>query len=229
LADLRVGGFAPISTVDWPGELAATVFCQGCGWDCAYCHNPELIPARGAAELAWAEIVAFLATRSRLLAGVVFSGGEPLAQRALPEAVAEVRDRGFRVALHTNGQLPEALGAVLPLLDWVGLDVKAPSATYERITGVAGSGERAFESIAGLVASGVGYEVRTTVHPDLLGEAELAELAAELRAAGVTRWALQLFRSEGVRAGRLPAHFAPFPPDVLARVGAGFEHFEVRG
>ncbi len=44
---LHVGGLTPLSTTDWPGMLAAVVFCQGCPWRCGYCHNPDLIPPRG--------------------------------------------------------------------------------------------------------------------------------------------------------------------------------------
>jgi len=42
--DLRVGGLVPLSTTDYPDHLSAVVFCQGCPWRCAYCHNPHLLP-----------------------------------------------------------------------------------------------------------------------------------------------------------------------------------------
>ncbi len=41
------------------------------------------------------------------------------------------------------GPDPRRLARILPLLDWVALDVKAPFADYARITSVAGSGRRA--------------------------------------------------------------------------------------
>ena len=44
---LRVGGFVPFTLTDYPDALAAVVFCQGCPWRCAYCHNPHLIAPRG--------------------------------------------------------------------------------------------------------------------------------------------------------------------------------------
>ena len=49
--ELKVGGFVPLSTADWPGRLVAVVFCQGCPWRCGYCHNPHLQRARGEAML----------------------------------------------------------------------------------------------------------------------------------------------------------------------------------
>ncbi|WP_296755919.1 anaerobic ribonucleoside-triphosphate reductase activating protein, partial [Thiobacillus sp.] len=144
---LRVGGLTPLSTTDWPGLLAAVVFCQGCPWRCGYCHNPDLIPPRGADEIPWEEVLAFLRRRQGLLDGVVFSGGEPTLQAALPDAMRAARGLGFKIGLHTGGMYPGRLAAVLPLVDWVGLDVKAPFADYAGITGVAESGTRARESL----------------------------------------------------------------------------------
>src|SRR5699024_9357329 len=41
-AKLQIAGLVGYSTCDWPGKLAATVFLQGCPWQCTYCHNPTL-------------------------------------------------------------------------------------------------------------------------------------------------------------------------------------------
>lgn len=42
---LQVGGITPFTTIDFPGRLAAVIFCQGCPWRCQYCHNRHLLPA----------------------------------------------------------------------------------------------------------------------------------------------------------------------------------------
>ncbi|MTJ82333.1 MAG: anaerobic ribonucleoside-triphosphate reductase activating protein [Telmatospirillum sp.] len=204
MTDIRVGGLARLSTCDWPGQLVATVFCQGCPWDCAYCHNPHLIPAQAPREISWRGILAFLAKRRGLLDGVVFSGGEPTAQGHLREAIEEVRALGFRVGLHTAGSCPDRLADILPLVDWVGFDAKAPFDIYERITSVPGSGARARISLDHLVASKVEADVRTTVHPGLLTPPDIARLTEELTAAGVARHRIQPFRPNGCRADRLP-------------------------
>jgi pyruvate formate lyase activating enzyme len=200
--EFLVGGLVPLSTVDWPGEIVATVFAQGCPWDCPYCHNPHLLKA-GAGTVPWSEVLALLETRNGLLDGVVFSGGEPTLQAAIVPAIRMVRELGFRIGLHTGGAFPERFAELLTLLDWVGFDVKAPFAEYERITRVPGSGKRALESLRALVASGVTFQARTTVHPALLDDAALARMAEELAAEGVTAWERQAFRSAGVRAGEI--------------------------
>lgn len=230
---LRVGGLARLSSVDWPGELAATVFAQGCPWDCAYCHNPHLIPDQAPPDApsapSWTEVLEFLRTRVGLLDGVIFSGGEPLAQNALPVAVADVRTLGLRAGLHTNGAIPARLAEILPDLTWVGLDVKAPRSCYERVTGRVDSGEKAFTSLQLLVADGIDMEVRTTVHPALLGEKELLRLAEELRDAGVRTWVLQPFRPDGARSDRVaPSPSAGISDALASRLAEGFASFSIR-
>ncbi|MBS0508032.1 MAG: anaerobic ribonucleoside-triphosphate reductase activating protein [Proteobacteria bacterium] len=204
---LRVGGLTRLTTIDFPGRLAAVVFCQGCPWRCGYCHNPALLDASQPGAMAWDEVLAFLQTRRGLLDGVVFSGGEPLAQSALPQALAEVRSLGFATALHTGGMYPDRLAAVLPQLDWVGLDIKGPLANYDAITRTPGSGARAWQSLKLLLASGVDHECRTTWHGGLFDTAALIALADELARLGVRRWALQ----ECSTPGGLPWALQPPP------------------
>ena len=120
----------------------------------------------------------------------------PWIQAALPEAMDAVRALGFCIGPHTSGAVPERLAALLPLVDWVGFNVKAPFADYARITGVAGSGESARLSLSQLIASGVACDLRTTVHPAPLDDAALARLADDLAALGVTTH-LQPFRASG--------------------------------
>ena len=226
--DLRVGGLARLSTCDWPGELVATVFCQGCAWDCAYCHNASLRPAQVESLLSWDGVLEFLVTRRGLLDAVVFSGGEPTLQPALLDAVKTVRSLGFRIGLHTAGMVPLNFARLLPLVDWVGFDVKAPVNAYARITGVEDSGARAMESLRLLLASGIEYEVRTTLHPALLSLDEMKELRDQLFSHGVTHYAVQRFRAEGTRPNRLPplAELSQFA--LPADFGEGFSHFRLR-
>ena len=227
---LRVGGLTPLSTTDWPGMLAAVVFCQGCPWRCGYCHNPDLIPARGEHEIPWEDVLAFLHRRQGLLDGVVFSGGEPTVQVGLLEAMREVRALGFKVGLHTGGAYPQHLAAVLPLVDWVGLDVKAPFADYPRITGTVGSGERARTGLQHVLASGVAHEIRTTVHPAQLTDTDLVELAHDLAKRGVRHYVIQAFRNQGCRDEALCQNTARALPlqDAGAKLAGLFEDFSVR-
>ena len=158
---LRVGGLTPLSASDYPERLAAVVFCQGCAWRCTYCHNPHLLAFRANDCLPWEEILLFLEKRRGLLDAVVFSGGEPTLQPALKEAMQDVKRLGFLVGLHTAGIAPRMLQRVLPLVDWVAMDLKSDWARHAEVTRVAGSGERAKRSMDLIRASGVAHRFHT--------------------------------------------------------------------
>ena len=228
---LKVGGLVPFSTADYPGKLAAVVFVQGCPWQCAYCHNPHLQPRTEQSPLPWEEVTAMLRRRKGLLDAVVFSGGEPTLDPALPNAMREVRELGFQIGLHTGGAYPKRLAELLPLLDWIGFDAKAPFDEYERITGVADSGVTAMTSAHMIMNSGVEHEFRTTIHPDLISEEELIELAQRLAAMGVKHYSLQLFREQGCdNPALLSVDRMAFPGDsVIWQMEKSFERFTLRG
>jgi pyruvate formate lyase activating enzyme len=116
---------------------------------------------------------------------------------------------------------PERLAAVLPLLDWVGLDIKGPLHAYDGITGVPGSGKRAWESLQLVVQSGVPYECRTTWNPALFDLDALKDLGETLVDSGVTHWALQQCRAPGLAASE------GLPP-VVETLGERFASFSVR-
>jgi pyruvate formate lyase activating enzyme len=160
---LRVGGLTPLSASDYPDRLAAVVFCQGCGWRCTYCHNKHLIPSRGSNAIAWPPVVSFLERRRGLLDAVVFSGGEPTLQPSLPAAMRQVKALGYLIGLHTAGIVPRMLERVLPLVDWVGMDLKADLARHESVTRTPGSGERAKRSVELIKASGVACRFHTLI------------------------------------------------------------------
>ncbi len=218
-SDLAIAGFVPFSTVDWPERLCSTVFLQGCPWNCGYCQNPELIDPLGRGEVPWNDVRATLERRIGLLDGVVFSGGEPLRQAAVADAIAEVREMGFLAAVHTSGAYPKRLASLLPSLAWVGLDIKAPRGKYAAVTGVEASGDKAWQSLDALIESGVDYEIRVTVDPTVLTLADVDQLVGDVDKAGGRAPILQEVRGEGTRgdyAARLgDARLVDVVPDDL--------------
>jgi len=223
-----IGGFQSFSLCDWPGRVAAVIFCQGCALRCGYCHNPHLIP-RGGGTVDSAEASRRLLERRGLIDGVVFSGGEPCLQQDLALAMDAVADMGFDIGLHTAGTHPTALKQVLSRLAWLGLDVKAPPSRMRSVTG-ANCHRRVAESVSLAVSSGVDLEVRTTWHPALFSSDELFDLAQQLESEGVTKFVLQR-----VRAAKRSAHgqehwtAGPSPPPALIdELNRLFCAFEVR-
>lgn len=227
-ARLRIGAFNPAAEHDWPGRRTATLFLHGCPWRCAYCHNPELQSRSTMRLLPWEKIAAELEDRRDALDGVVFSGGEPTADNALPEAIAAVKALGFPAGLHTSGAYPERLEKVLPLLDWVGFDLKSDYEGYDALTGAPGSAARVTRSARLIVASGVAHEFRLTWHHELMTE-ESALLAAHFaQHLGAQRFVLQAFRTEGVANPALAPVSDP-PAVLIEQIRALFADFELRG
>lgn len=194
---LEIAGFEPFSACDWPQKLSAVVFLQGCPWQCGYCHNVDIIDPTKPGVVSWETVRDHLATRMGLLDGVVFSGGEPTRQHALVAAVREVKEMGFEVGLHTGGAYPKRLEQLLDHLDWVGLDIKAPSAKYRAITGVAPDNHQPMKSLKLLLDAGIDVQVRTTLDPLVLDEDDIIAIRDEVLALGVTDYVVQRVRTEG--------------------------------
>ncbi len=222
---LRIGGITPFSTVDWPGKLVCVAFLAGCPWRCPYCQNAAL-QSFGAATQTGADLHDFLVSRRGLLDGVVFSGGEPLAQAATIPAAEAAHELGFAVGLHTCGAYPQRLREMLPHVDWVGLDVKAPWDAYDRITRAPGTGPLVQESLELVLAAGVDLEVRTTWHPRLLSPKDITAIAHDLAARGVYTWAVQAYRAQGT-TGELPDETV-YPSDVPPELPPLFAQYEFR-
>ncbi len=226
---LHVGGFVPLTTLDYPDHLACVVFCQGCAWRCRYCHNVDLIPPRANDELAWQEIISFLEKRKGLLEGVVFSGGEPTLQRGLLQCIEQVKAMGYLIGLHSAGIKPKLFEQVVSKVDWVGFDIKALPEDHQQITCVQGSGEANWLSLQHLLDSGTDYEVRTTVHWHLLTVEKLERLANRLRTAGVEKFVVQVARHKQMLDAELPVTPPPLEKQQLWDYLAGlFPSFILR-
>ncbi len=195
-AKIKVGGVETFSTVDFPEHMAAVVFLQGCPWRCPFCHNTSLQPVNVETDFVWEKFLDFLEKRRGILDAVVFSGGEPLVQNSLGDAIDDVKSMGYKVALHTGGYRPEALAGVLPRLDWVGLDIKAPltAEAYRKSTGGYDKVDNIRQSLSVLLESGVDFECRTTCDPRVLDLRDIYAIADSLKETGVKTYRLQRYR-----------------------------------
>jgi len=226
---LILGGIQSFTTIDYPGKMAAVFFCRGCPLRCPYCQNPSLQPISDVGFVGWDDARAFLKSRRNLLDAVVFSGGEPLVQKDLIPAVKEVREYGFLTGLHTSGANAEKLKGVLPFIDWVGFDVKAPFDAYDaRIP--RSSGKTVEKSLETLLDSGVAFEARTTLDPRVVSPGEILPLARCLAKKGVKHYAVQEYHSfpEEKNPPSKAETTAYFTTDALAGVADLFETFTVR-
>lgn len=192
---LKIGGLTPLTTIDYPEHLSCVIYCQGCSWRCRYCHNPDLLEINTSTNFSWNKVFAFLKNRKNLLEAVVFSGGEPLLQKNLVQAMTQIKNLGFKIGLHTAGALPKRFKQVLPLVDWVGFDVKDLSSYVDTLTQVKTSGVKNWQSLKLLIESNVTYQCRTTVHWQLIDETRLIKLTQTMKAIGVDNYCVQFSRT----------------------------------
>ena len=195
---IKVGGVETFSTVDFPEKISAVIFMQGCPWRCPFCHNAILQDTAADSGFIWEKFVDFLKTRRKVLDGVVFSGGEPLVQDGLENAILEVKSLGFAIGLHTGGYRPAHLQKILPLLDWVGFDIKAPlnAEHYAKAIGIQAASQlpKIKESLDILLKSNVDFECRTTCDPRILSIDDIKNIGDSLSSLGVKKYFLQKYR-----------------------------------
>lgn len=188
---MNVGGFTEFSLIDYPGKICSIVFCQGCHLRCGYCHNKHLQCFQSANLLDFSGILEFLKKRRNLLEAVVFSGGEPLLQKGLNEAISNVRMLGFMIGLHTSGYDPKKLENLLPLLDWVGFDLKTSFKNYNKVINIDIDPRIFLESFLVLKRSNIPFEIRTTYDPENIMDQDLIDIAIFLSENGIYSWVIQ--------------------------------------
>ncbi len=175
-----IGGLQRCSFSDYPGQMAAVLFTQGCNFRCPFCHNGSLLAVKGTVRYEEEDIFDFLKLRRGRLSGVVISGGEPTEHKDLPQFTARVKALGFKVKLDTNGSRPEMVELLLKegIVDYVAMDIKAPINKYDTLCGVRVDTRAIRQSISLIAAGGVAHHFRTTYVKPLLMESDLVELGA---------------------------------------------------
>jgi len=173
----------PFTALDYPEHLAAILWFAGCNMQCRYCYNVDIVFGRGSKKEE--EALAFLKRCIGLLDGVVLSGGEATLYPDLPRFCEKIKTLGFKIKLDTNGLQTNMLQALVTdkLVDYIALDYKAPAYKFSDIT--KNSHFELFErTLEYLIDSSVDFEVRTTVHTDLLQEDDLNAIIRDLLAKG---------------------------------------------
>lgn len=177
----------PFSLSDYPGKVAAIAFTQGCNFNCAYCHNRQLIQGSqthlaGTGEITTEMILALLQKRMGQLDGLVITGGEPTCQKDLVPFAAAVKAMGYLIKLDTNGSLPQVVETLIHnnLVDYVAMDVKAPWRKYEQVVGTRIDSEKVRRSVALIAKSNVPFEFRVTAVSPLLSDDDVLNIGMEI-------------------------------------------------
>lgn len=196
---LQILGLQKLTLLDFPGNMACTVFLGGCNFRCPFCHNsPLVVNPDFSGAMPQEEFFSFLEKRKGILDGVCITGGEPLLSNGIFDFVRAIKQMGYQVKLDTNGSFPARLEQLLSAcdVDYVAMDIKNAPSLYRQTVGVE-SFEIApvMESVRLLMSGNVPYEFRTTVVSELHNRQSFEEIGVWL--AGAKQYYLQAFVDSG--------------------------------
>lgn len=228
---MKIEGLQKLTLLDFPGYMACTVFTHGCNFRCPFCHNSELVNGIPSDDnTAEESFRTLLDKRSGVLEGVVITGGEPLLQKNIEHFAEEIKRKGFKVKLDTNGSFPGKLRMMieLGLVDYVAMDIKNSFEKYSQTAGVHVDIGAVKDSISLLLAGKVSYEFRTTAVKELHTADDFAKIGELIQ--GAERYFIQSYKDSGNVL--MPGFSAPAQEELqsyLAAVKPYVPHAELRG
>jgi len=187
---------SPFTMLDYPDKTACILWFAGCNMRCLYCYNPDIVLGKG--KISYDAALQFIASRKGLLDGVVLSGGECSLHSGLHAFIKEIKSMGMSVKMDTNGSNPERIKSLLnlQLIDYIALDFKAPKIKFEKITqsNLFANFEK---TLSLLISAALPFEVRTTVHSDLLNAENIEEMTHYLDSKNYSgNYYLQYFKED---------------------------------
>ncbi|OCL25466.1 anaerobic ribonucleoside-triphosphate reductase activating protein [Orenia metallireducens] len=214
---MKIAGLQRTSLIDYPEHIATVVFTQGCNYRCPYCHNSSLIDNsfQESSYLTLEDFWSFIKKRKKLIDGVSITGGEPTLQTGLIDFIRELKAKGLKVKLDTNGSNPDILTELIEenLLDYIAMDIKSSLKKYSKVTGQCDL-DKVKKSIDLIKNSNIDYEFRTTVVPTLHTEEEFEDIGKLI--SGAKLYFIQNFRPINTLDEKLK-ELSSFPPDKLNR------------
>ncbi len=196
---MKISGLQKLTLLDFPGQIACTVFLGGCNLRCPFCHNASLVlPERVEEQMSEEAFFDFLNSRKGKLTGVCVSGGEPTLQLGLADFIHRIKEMGFAVKLDTNGSRPDLLSSLISegLVDYVAMDVKSSPEGYSRAVGRGGFDISPIHKSAELLMNGaVDFEFRTTLVRELHTAEDIRAIGSWLL--GGEKFFLQKFVDSG--------------------------------
>ena len=150
---------------------------------CDFCYNRDIVFSKDG-QYSYSNILEFLKTRINLLDAVVLSGGEATSHE-LVEFCKQIKELGFLIKLDTNGTNYNSVKELLKLnlLDYIALDYKAPKDKFMQITHSNKYNEFS-KTLNLIIQSNVEFEVRTTLHNDLLDIDDINAIINDLKNRG---------------------------------------------
>ena len=186
---MKFSGLQKTSLIDYPDKVASVLFTPGCNLRCPFCHNWRIVIDPKPPFLQDSDALDILERRKKYIDAVVITGGEPCIHKELPQFLAKLKDKGFKIKLDTNGFFPEMIKKCMLFLDYIATDIKTSPIKYPKLGNMEIS--KLIKTIDILKKSKVNYEFRITVVPRLITKEDLAVIGQLLR--GSKKLVLQQF------------------------------------
>ena len=194
--DFPIHGFAKTTLLDYPKNVASTVFTGGCNYRCPFCHNKDLVlNPQDVPTFSMDTVFNYFVKRKNILDGVCITGGEPTLQKDLIPFIKKIKSLNLKVKLDTNGSNPSILQELIDndLIDYVAMDIKNSKEKYGITTGLSNFNISAVEESASiLLNSHIPYEFRTTVVKELHDFEDFPAIGEWLR--GARSYYLQCYK-----------------------------------
>ncbi|MDO5564034.1 MAG: anaerobic ribonucleoside-triphosphate reductase activating protein [Eubacteriales bacterium] len=192
---MKIAGIQKVTLLDYPENIACTVFLRRCNFKCPFCHNMELVTnIQSNNDLDEDTFFQFLDTRHNKLDGVCITGGEPTLNNELINFIKKIKQKNFKVKLDTNGTKPEIIKEIINenLVDMIAMDIKSSKENYEILCGTKTNFDNIIESIQYIMNSNIDYEFRTTCVKPLNKKEDFESIANLIK--GANKYFLQNFR-----------------------------------
>ena len=189
-----IKGFLSSTLIDWEGRIACEIFIAGCNFRCPFCQNPQLVlndPGLPSYDLE--KIIRYITSKKKWIDGVVISGGEPFYAEGIMHMLEIFAENEVNVKVDTNGsfQNPMMYAIKHGLIQYVSMDIKCDLLNYRKYLKADVSGDVIMESISVLMKSGLDYEFRTTVVPQIVSRDDIHKISKLIK--GARSYVLQQF------------------------------------
>ena len=132
-------------------------------------------------------MIKFLNERRGKLDGIVFSGGEcTIWGHRLINDIYYTKSLGYKIKVDTNGSNPGVIRHLLEnkMVDYIALDFKCPREKWGKFMKSERQYDNFIETFELLQKSGIPFEVRTTVHTDIINESDVLSILRDLESLG---------------------------------------------
>lgn len=178
----NVSGLISLTLLDYDKHLSAILFYPHCTLRCPYCYNTSIV--RNEVERYGSEkIIEFLNKRKNVLDGIVFSGGECTMHTSLYDDIKYCKELGYKIKIDTNGTNPDLIKKLINenLVDYIALDYKCPKDKIERFKFTETTYNNFKNTLDILLEFNIPYEVRTTIHTEVINEKDVNKILQELK------------------------------------------------